>query len=145
MMRDQVAPAFRALGLTGSGSTYVLPNETCWALIGVQKSRSNTADRVRFTINLTVVPRDVWARAHATWPSQLSHRPSPNADSGGLIAEGDRDRYWHERIGTVMPRKRDTWWEITPRGDSEATGRAVVDAVRDFGLPALREHMTGCT
>jgi hypothetical protein len=144
MMRDQVGPELRALGLTGSGSAYVLPSETHWAVIGVQKSRSNTTDRVRFTINLTVVPRDVWARAQATWPSQLSRRPAPNMDSGGLIAESDRRCYWHARIGMVMPGTHDTWWEITPRIDTETTAREVVSAVREFALPALRKHMTGC-
>jgi uncharacterized protein DUF4304 len=145
MLRTQIAPELRALGLTGSGSSYVLQSQEHWAIVGLQKSRTNSAERVRFTVNLTVVRRDIWARAHAAWPSQLSERPAANMDSGALIPEVDRDKYWHQRIGTLMPKKRDHWWEITSTVDPEAIGRDVVAAIRDFALPALREHMTGCT
>jgi hypothetical protein len=38
MLRDDIAPALRALGLKGSGSRYSLPDPESWALLGFQAS-----------------------------------------------------------------------------------------------------------
>lgn len=94
-----------------------------------------------FTINLSVVARDVWARAHETFPSALLPRPSANA-TPNLLREADRGRYWAERIGSLMPAASDQWWHVRAGTDTEATAGEVVAAIRDHGLPALRDHIT---
>ena len=145
MLREHVAPALRAAGWKGSGSAYLLPSPGYWAQLGFQKDRYSTADQVRFTVNLSVVPRDVWACAHDSWPSQLSARPSANTDSGALIREVDRHHCWWGRIGLLMPEHNDHWWEISSGEDAASVGRDVVDAIREHAIPALRAKMTGCT
>src|SRR3954453_12481053 len=95
MMREQVAPALRSLGLKGSGQSYSIPSDSYWALVGFQKSRASSAGAVKFTVNLQVQPRDAWARAYEEhwW---IGAKPSPNTRAS---VEGG----WWSRIGQLLP------------------------------------------
>src|SRR5690349_1207537 len=105
MMRDDVAPALRRLRLKGSGQAYTLPSETHWAVIGFQKFTWSNADRVEFTINLTVARKDEWAAAYEESP-WLGKRPAPNVSGGPA---------WWERIGGLMPGESgDAVWAVEP-------------------------------
>lgn len=48
---------------------------------------------------------------------------------------------WRQRIGQVMPERKDVWWELGPEGsEAEATGLTHLrHALADHGLPALAE------
>lgn len=49
MLRNNLAPALRALGFKGSGQIYTLPDEDCWALVGIQRSQFSDRYDLRFT------------------------------------------------------------------------------------------------
>jgi hypothetical protein len=98
MMKDDVAPRLRRLGLKGSGGRFHLPSDTCWALLGFQRSAWNDADHVRFTVNLTCVAKAAWEAARET--KGLSERPLPNVRYG-LFAPSTR-------IGDLRPDLRPT-------------------------------------
>jgi hypothetical protein len=49
--------------------------------------------------------------------------------------------YWHDRIGMVMPGGRDTWWDIAAGKETAEVAGAVIDAIRDYGLPAMRARI----
>src|SRR4051812_36014984 len=89
MMREQVAPALRGLGLEGSGQTFSLPSDRYWALVGFQKSVGSSSAAVKFTMNLQVVPRDAWARASEEQPWR-GPKPKANVRPGLPGAWGDR-------------------------------------------------------
>lgn len=56
-LRDIVAPAARAAGSKGSGSTWRTANsQGDWAVVNVQSSSWNTAECARCVINLAVAP-----------------------------------------------------------------------------------------
>jgi hypothetical protein len=55
MLREEVAPALRELGLRGSGQRFRLPSESHWALLAFQKSQWSDADEIRFTVNVMTV------------------------------------------------------------------------------------------
>ena len=141
MLAKEIAPTLRTLGLKGSGTTYQLPNDTFWALLGFQKSRWNTAGDVRFTVDLTAVPRNVWTRPREMWPEQLAARPSANMNAGGLIGEDDRASYSWQRIGGLTPAGTDRWWEITAETDVEDVADEVVGAIRRYAMPALQGRL----
>jgi hypothetical protein len=42
-----------------------------------------------------------------------------------------------ERIGGLMPNKRDHWWEVSPATDDDALATKLRNAVVEFGLPWL--------
>ena len=132
LMRDEIAPALRQLGFKGSGQAYALPSETCWALVGFQKSQASEASYVRFTVNATVVSREAWEQERAERP-YLPERPSPNTFYGKFA--------WQERIGGLMPGGQDRWWEITGRTDARAIAESVIEAIRDYALPAMHDEM----
>ena len=60
VLRDLVSPALRSAGLKGSGGRYQMPSQSCFALVGFQRSHWSTGSAVQFTVNLMVVSREVW-------------------------------------------------------------------------------------
>jgi len=129
MLRDEIAPALRQRGFKGSGTAYVLPDDTHWLQVGFQASRWNTADEGQFTVNVAVADKAAWARIAAE--RGYSGRPNPNV-----------------RYGRDMPVRRlgalafgeDRWWDV-----SEPTARAaadVLDAIDRAALPWLRSKGT---
>jgi Domain of unknown function (DUF4304) len=133
MMREQIAPALRSLGLKGSGQSYSIPSEKHWALIGFQKSGASSAAAVKFTVNLTIQSREAWAKAYEDSP-WIGKKPSPNVRSG---APGG----WTSRIGHLLPTPRDHWWWVEPDRPTAPVADEVVAAVRDYGLPEMRQRM----
>src|SRR5712691_6087251 len=98
MLREDVAPSLRRLGLKGSGQVYTIPSSTHWAIVAFQKSAYSDADLVRFTLNLTVARKDEWAAAYAEKQPVIGRRPMPNT----YVPVGSS---WHSRIGHLMPSK----------------------------------------
>ncbi|HLN62749.1 MAG TPA: DUF4304 domain-containing protein [Symbiobacteriaceae bacterium] len=94
MMRDQVGPALRELGLRGSGQSFRLPVDDFWALVGFQKSVWNDATEVSFTPNLTVVPKKEWEMIRERHPA---YPKVPSATTYYVKSA------WQERIGLLMP------------------------------------------
>lgn len=130
MMRSTVKPALRALGLRASGTTFRLPTPDHFAAFGIQQSRDNVWVRAKFTVNVRVVSNAEWAARRAelgrTGP------PSPNAGSGAG---------WWARLGHLTPEGRDRWWAIWGGFPTGEVAEGLVAAIRDYGLPAMREKI----
>jgi hypothetical protein len=137
MLRDEVAPALRKLGLKGSGQRYELPSDDYWAIVGFQKSKWSDAAEVAFTLNLTVASRRGCAEARATHP-HLPERPSPTRT---LYGAGVDKWIWQSRIGLLLPDRNDRWWDVTAGQDTRALATELIDIIRDRALPAMRERM----
>jgi hypothetical protein len=137
MLRDEVAPALRQLGLKGSGQRYEFSSEDYWAILGFQKSKWSDAAEVAFTVNLTVASRLAWAEARATHP-YLPERPGPTRTLYG--ADVDR-RIWQTRIGLLLGGQTDRWWRVTPAQNTRALAVELVNLIRVRALPAMREQM----
>ena len=140
MLRDEVAPALRALGFRGSGQNFSLASETHWALLGFQKSAWSHVDGVRFTVNLVVVARDAWAKARESLP-ELPERPGANWGISPVMESAFEGGYWNERIGKLMPEGLDHWWDVEAGEDPTPVAQAVVAAVRDYALPAIWQRI----
>jgi hypothetical protein len=130
LLRDEIGPGLRALGLKGSGRVYSLDDDVCWARLGLQASRHNSDQEVRFTINLCVVGREAWARARDAAP-HLPEVPRVGVEYG-RYAKLD----FSQRLGWLMPGRQDRWWTVLSEG-ATGVGGEVLDAVRVYGLPAL--------
>ena len=133
MLSEEIAPALHDLGLESSGEQYELPNDAYWALIGFQYSRKTiTRKKLRFTVNLLVASRKLWAEKHAADPDLYPERP----DASALRVE-----FWWSRLGELLPDRTDRWWAITPDRLTSPVAAEVVAAIREHGLPAMREQM----
>lgn len=130
--RDALAPALRGMGFRGSGQVFALPDEECWALLGVQKSTSSSSERVTFTINFSVANRHLWDELREWQHYWLGARPSANVLSPGQMMR---------RIGALLPEPEDKWWPVAATAspaELAALLEEVESVVRDYGLPALR-------
>ncbi len=130
MLRDEIAPALRQRGFTGSGTSYVLPDETHWLQVGFQASKWNSANEASFTVNLAVAEKSAWARlaAERSYPA----KPNPNV-----------------RYGREMPVRRlgslafgsDRWWPVAE--PIAGVAASVLEAIDRVGLPWLRSKGEG--
>jgi hypothetical protein len=141
VIKREIAPPLRALGFKGSGQNYELPSATHWALLGFQKSAWSNKSTVRFTVNLTVVDRDDWARLAGEY-RQIGERPSANSyPAAPIFPAVYESSYWHSRLGELTPERRDLWWDIAAGEAPGRVAREVVGAITNYALPAMRSHM----
>ena len=130
-VKEHLGPGLRDLGFKGSGQAFTMPSETHFVMLGLQKSTSSSADLVRFTINVSVISRQIWAQVREE-RSHLPATPSPNTFYG--------DFAWQERIGTLLD-GTDRWWTIRTEKDARSVAEAVLDAVRRAAVPAIEHHV----
>jgi hypothetical protein len=132
MLKTLVAPGLRAIGFKGSAQDYRLQSDDYWALLGFQKSTSSDASHVRFTCNVLVVSKSRWDAVRAESP-HLPERPTATTFWGTFV--------WQKRIGALLPGGEDLWWEAEADGDLAELAGAVLWAVQDYALPAMRRQM----
>jgi hypothetical protein len=114
--------ALQAVGYRGSGRRFARRNEHGTVfLIEVQRSTTNDAGRIKFTINAKVV---VEVLLDAT---ERPLRPGVTPSEQHLLA----------RIGHLMDPPSDLWWLITESSDAAAVKQEVVGAVLGRALPYL--------
>lgn len=134
-LRESVDPRLRELGFTGSGNTFVLPDERYWALVGFQADwRTALAGAPTFTINLTFVGKADWDQERPSW--MVSKRPPANTFGLGV---GEQIR-----IGALVPVSDldyDRWWTLDGRTPADEIAADVIAAVRDHALPWFRTRM----
>ena len=130
LMKTAFAPALRAAGLRGSGGRFELPSERYWAQLGFQKSAYSSGDELRFTINVSVIARDEWARQSAAKP-YLGKRPTPSTEYGAWARRA--------RIGCLTPDGEDKWWRII-RGAHAVRDDALHDLLT-YAVPWLRQQI----
>lgn len=104
VLRDEVAPALRTVGLRGSSGKFAVPSTTHWAQLAFQKSYWSDRDSVSFTVNVSVIRRDAWASVVALDP-WMGKEPSPTTHLGPPAVQS--------RIGFLRNEGVDHWWELT--------------------------------
>ncbi|MFJ7249172.1 hypothetical protein ACIQWA_31720 [Kitasatospora sp. NPDC098652] len=132
-LREHLAPALRALGLTGRQRAFVLSDDTHRLLVELVERPA--ADRVAFTFGLRVVRRgDGGGGGGGTDGAGPHAAPAPAPDGAHGV------EVWRARIGEVLPVGEDVWWEVLPGPRWQLPLDDAVAAVRDYGLPELRRR-----
>ena len=131
-VKDALSPSFRHMGFIGSGGRYSIKSETCWALLGLQKSAYSDGREVRFTASLLVASHNSWQALRAASP-HLPERPAPGTLYGRGIAQS--------RIGPLLPEGEDLWWRVYDGVELAVVADDVVSAIRAHGLPRLRDQI----
>ena len=128
LMKESFAPALRAVGLKGSGGRFELPSEKYWAQLGFQKSAYSDSQVLQFTVNLSVISRDVWAEQRAAKP-HLGTKPKPSTFYGS----------WAEqvRVGQLTPSGEDLWWWLNRGDDPRPVADQVVSTLVETAVPWL--------
>jgi len=133
MMNTYIAPSLLAHGLTGSGGKFALPYDSAWALLGFQKWRPVTPTRVAFTVNLSFFDRAEWTQRRVR-DTLLPAKPEHNMNYGTWSMV--------QRIGFLMPQRRDHWWQIALDTEVDHLASEVVGVLVRYGMPWLRAHAT---
>jgi hypothetical protein len=148
LLRDLVSPALRAEGLRGSGNSYVLPDDKWWAQLAFQKSKYSNRDVVKFKVTLGAVRKADWdaiRREH----SYVKDTPPPGLSQMERDAERLAQSYYPKKpasggimsLGHLIPDVRaDHWWSIGAT-EPERMMAAVLEAVKQYGIPALQNRI----
>jgi hypothetical protein len=123
LMTMTFAPALRAAGLRGSGGRFELPSERYWAQLGFQKSTYSDSAALEFTVNLSVISREVWADQVAAKP-HLGKEPKPSTFYGSWAKQ--------VRIGALTPSGEDVWWRLNRGHDPSPVAEQVVSTLVDL-------------
>lgn len=137
LVREQLDPLLRSEGFRGSGQSWRLEHPSGnAALIYVQRSKWNTADRVEFLISLAVASK-------VGWDWKLSREPErgPTARPSALYVN---DFPLWLRIGAPCRRAGGgcAWWTISTGMRLAPLAASVGQALRGQALPLLRDHLT---
>ena len=81
-------------------------------------------------MNVQVIRRSDWDAAIRESP-WMGKRPTATTAWGPSLA-------WWRRIGQLTPSEEDLWWELRAAADTTQLAGAVLWAVEDFALPAIR-------
>jgi hypothetical protein len=128
LMKGSFASALRAVGLKGSRGRFELPSEECWSQLGFQKSSYSDSSTLKFTVNLSVISREVWAKQASANP-HLGKKPAPSTLYGS----------WADqiRIGQLTTSGEDLWWSLNRGDDPSPLEEQVVSTLLDLGVPWL--------
>ena len=134
-VREILRPRMKALGFAGSGTTFRLPSDSHFAMIGLQKSQFSDRRSLKFTANVTVIGKDAWEALRCSMPFYPA-RPAPNTFYG----RGETD-VWQVRIGHLLPGGEDRWWWIASDADAAAAVDELVAAIETSVLPEMHERL----
>jgi hypothetical protein len=119
------APVLKEAGYRKVARSFFANTSPLAKVVQFQASMWNTPQSASFTINLNLV----LPYFHEKWTG----RPFPtNPGSAAAIAT--------ERIGHLMPDKRDHWWEVAPGCDCDRIASHVATCLTEYGLPFLDQH-----
>jgi hypothetical protein len=124
IIRVGLHPALKGEGFIKSARTFRRTRPNCTQIVNIQGRWTNYKEEGQFTINLGVYYPEA-ARLHGQF--KITHRPS------------FLDCMLHQRIGVLMPIRRDYWWDFDSKSDLDNIAKDVVVACMDFGLPWLEE------
>lgn len=129
LMKASFAPALRSVGLKGSGGRFELPSDRYWAQLGFQKSAHSDSDALMFTVNLSVISREIWAEEASAKP-RLGDKPKPSTFYGSWADQ--------VRIGQLTESGEDLWWRLKRGDDASQVAEQVVSSLLDIAVPWLR-------
>ena len=96
--------------------------------MGFQKSAYSDSAALQFTVNLSVISRQVWAEQASVRP-HLGAKPTPNIGYG----------YWADqvRIGDLTESGEDLWWSLSRGDEPSRLAEQVVSTLLELAVPWL--------
>ena len=126
LLMQEIEKFLASEGFRRSGKSFRkrMPDGNVRWSIESQRSQYTTAEQTKFTF---------WV--HAEW----KHRPA-------WYEDWEPKKSWYGgaggRIGDLMPKKQDTWWEITDRTSIEFLSDQINAVFNSSALPFLRQFQT---
>lgn len=131
MLRQEIAPALRALGFKGSGNRYEMSRDEYRIQIQLQRSKWSTRDSVQFDANLSVIHPATMA---------LFNEQNQSARQQGKAMEGSGS--FHSRLNTLSRRNTHGFpWIIRANEPTEPVAHDFIEAIRRDFLPVIEEEV----
>ncbi len=115
-----LGPALRQDGFVEKGHTFYRALDHCILLVNIQGSQWNSPESARLTLNLAV------------------HFPEGTKKFGGRLPAALPKIHkvpMQARIGILMPKNQDHWWELSSSSDVDRVAAEILKAWQDFGRP----------
>jgi hypothetical protein len=116
----QLRAALEPLGFQAAGTLFLRELAEVVHLVELQSTQEENAAHIAVTINLGVFA-----------PALV------DPDIREYIRPSILQAHWRERIGILMPQRRDNWWSIESAGQAAAVGAEIAVSVEEYGLPPL--------
>jgi hypothetical protein len=116
----QLDAALAPLGYRRSGASFQRELSEVVHLVELQSAQGAADNQVAVTVNLGVYA-----------PVLV------DADIRQYIRPSIPQAHWRERLGILLPERRDRWWTIESAEAADLTGCEIAGSVEVFGLPTL--------
>lgn len=116
----QLQAALAPHGYCAAGTLFQRELAQVVHLVELQSTQEEGAAHIAVTVNLGVFA-----------PALV------DADIREYIRPSIPQAHWRERIGILMPQRRDRWWSIENAAQAAAAGAEIAVCVEQYGLPPL--------
>lgn len=117
----------RPFGYRRRSDTFRRQAERNYTLVNFQRSRTDTRDEVKFTINVAAESARLWR----FWRNEDLTQPPPAYQC-----------VWQERIGLLLPQRQDHWWLIEEDTPLEPLQQEIQQVLVETAVPALAQIET---
>ena len=121
---DAVRAVLKDAGYTKRGTSFSSAKDGNVRIVAFQRSSASSASAIKFTVNLGVIS------------SELLRRWDPEKDPSKASIW---DTHIRERIGALMPARRDRWWTVTSSSVAAVVDE-VVNLIATLAIPFLQQH-----
>lgn len=116
----------KPLGFKKAGDSFFYNQDSNIGLINFQKSNSSPSGIILFTINIGV------------YSSSLNIFDRPEIKSKPLIS----DCHWRQRIGFLLPKKQDHWWQINDAILLPDLVNEILDVLKTVAIPEMKKWIS---
>jgi hypothetical protein len=113
-------------GFLKKGNTFYIKKNDNWGILDFQKSRSSTSFEVLFTINIGI---------------SLTILKKFNNENLKQKPEIEKS-HWSERIGFLLPEKKDHWWKINNDTVLDQLTNELSELIVNIAIPEILNHIT---
>lgn len=122
-----LAKRLAPFGFSAAGDIFSRNLSDTLVVLEIQKDRHSTKDEIRFTVNVGISVNALRAIAAAAVGASSADVPSPSKC------------HWRERLGLLMPVRRDLWWSVRDEETAQAVCDEVTSGVVEDALPQIED------
>lgn len=126
LLITEISNVLKPLNYKKSGETFFYNKDNNIGIIGFQKGRSSNATATLFTINL-----GIYSSALKVF-DRLGLKSKP----------GISDCHWRKRVGFLLQKKQDYWWEINDRTSTSSLITEITNILIELAIPEIQKYIT---
>jgi hypothetical protein len=127
MINTHMKPYLESKGFRGATDIFRRQYDRNWGLISFQKSVRSDQDAVVFTVNVGTISRRLY-----------------EFDGYHVAIDTLRDEHchWRERLGYLMPERRDIWWTLDRSSNVDELASGLVRLIDRYAIPEMQRYVS---